>query len=84
MMRALSRLLAAGLVMLGCSHVAGAQTADDVVNKCVTAMGGRAALEKLKSRSIVGTITLSTPAAVKLPGAVLSTREPRQWPGTGR
>jgi len=62
MMRALSRLLAAGLVMLGCSHVAGAQTADDVVNKCVTAMGGRAALEKLKSRSIVGTITLSTPA----------------------
>jgi hypothetical protein len=61
-MRALSRPLATVLLLLGTSHVAWAQTADEVVNRCVTAIGGRAALEKLKSRSMVGTITLSTPA----------------------
>jgi hypothetical protein len=60
-MRVTSRPLATVLLLLGCSHVTWAQTADDVINRSVTAIGGRAALEKLKSRSMVGTITLSTP-----------------------
>lgn len=60
-MRVFSRLLIIVLLLLGCSHATWAQTVDEVVNRCVTAIGGRAALEKLKSRSMVGTITLSTP-----------------------
>jgi hypothetical protein len=39
-----------------------AQTADEVIEKSLAAMGGRAALAKVKSRSTVGTIVLSTPA----------------------
>jgi outer membrane lipoprotein-sorting protein len=38
-----------------------AQTADEVVEKALTAMGGRAALGKLTSRSAMGTISISTP-----------------------
>ena len=44
------------------ARIASAQTADDVVEKHLSAMGGRAALGKLTSRSTVGTMTLSTPA----------------------
>ena len=57
----LSRLVVA-LLLLGWTRVAWAQTADEVVDRCLTATGGRAALGKLKSRSMIGTITLSTPA----------------------
>jgi outer membrane lipoprotein-sorting protein len=39
-----------------------AQTADEVLEKSLTAIGGRAALMKLKSRSMAGSIALSTPA----------------------
>jgi outer membrane lipoprotein-sorting protein len=39
-----------------------AQTADEIIDKHLTAMGGRAALGKLTSRSTTGTMTLSTPA----------------------
>jgi len=53
-------LLIAGL-MLTCGRIAAAQTADDVVEKYLAAIGGRAALEKLTSRSTTGTITLSLP-----------------------
>ena len=38
-----------------------AQTADEVVEKALTAMGGRAALAKLTSRTATGTISVSTP-----------------------
>src|SRR5262245_55444623 len=38
-----------------------AQTADDIVEKALTAMGGRAALGKLTSRSSTGTISIATP-----------------------
>jgi outer membrane lipoprotein-sorting protein len=41
--------------------VARAQTADEVVEKALTAMGGRAALGKLTSRVSTGSITVSTP-----------------------
>jgi hypothetical protein len=61
MARIASRLVIAALI-LGSVQAASAQTADDVVEKYLTAIGGRAALGKLKSRSMIGTITLSTPA----------------------
>jgi hypothetical protein len=54
------RLIAAALI-LGWAHGASAQTADDIIEKYLTAIGGRAALAKLTSRSMTGTITLSTP-----------------------
>jgi hypothetical protein len=61
-MRVASTRLVCAALLLASAHVARAQTAEDVINKSLTAIGGRAALEKLKSRSTVGTITLSTPA----------------------
>ena len=39
-----------------------AQTADEVVEKHLAAVGGRAALAKLTSRKSTGTVTISTPA----------------------
>jgi hypothetical protein len=60
-MRPISKPLAVLLLLVG-SHAAQAQTADQIIEKSVAALGGRAALQKLKSRSMVGTITLSTPA----------------------
>jgi len=53
-------LLISGLIG-GWVQPVSAQTADEVVEKYLTAVGGRAALGKLKSRSMVGTVTLSTP-----------------------
>ena len=61
-MSVLSRRLAVALLLLAWAHVTWAQTADEVIERCLTAAGGRAALGKLKSRSTIGTITLSTPA----------------------
>ena len=61
-MKLVSSRLAVALWLLGCAHVAWAQTADEVIEKCLTAAGGRAAFGKLKSRSTTGTITLATPA----------------------
>ena len=52
--------LIAGLI-LSYGRITAAQTADDVVEKYLAAIGGRAALEKLTSRSTTGTITLSLP-----------------------
>lgn len=49
------------VLVLGWSWTASAQTADEVIEKHLTALGGRAALAKLESRLMVGTITLSTP-----------------------
>ncbi len=43
-------------------HAAAAQTADEVIERHLAAIGGRAALEKLASRVATGTITLTTPA----------------------
>jgi zinc protease len=60
-MRTKARRLLWVLLILVCAPAASAQTASEVVDKCLTALGGRAALAKLTSRSAVGTITLSTP-----------------------
>ena len=61
-MRVASGRLAVALLLVGWAQVGWAQTADEVVDRCLTAMGGRAALGKVTSRSMTGTITLSTPA----------------------
>ena len=61
-MTTVSRRLIVTAVLLGWSQVAAAQTVDEVIEKHVAAIGGRAALAKLESRLMVGTITLSTPA----------------------
>ena len=55
-----TRFLIAALI-LTCGRLASAQTADEVIEKYLAAIGGRAALEKLTSRSTTGTITVSLP-----------------------
>jgi zinc protease len=60
-MRTMSRRLLCVLPILVWAPAASAQTASEVVDKCLTALGGRAALAKVTSRSSSGTITLSTP-----------------------
>jgi hypothetical protein len=61
-MRAVSTRVAVAFLLLASAHVASAQTADEVIEKALTASGGRTAFGKLKSRSASGTITLNTPA----------------------
>jgi hypothetical protein len=56
-----SRRLVVAALALGWVQAASAQTADEIVEKHLAAIGGRAALGKLKSRTMTGTITLSTP-----------------------
>jgi outer membrane lipoprotein-sorting protein len=58
---------AAGIVLW--AGAAQAQTADEAVEKALAAMGGRAALTKLHTRVITGTITVWAPG-VDIPGAV--------------
>ena len=60
--------LVAALALL-CAGAASAQTADEVVEKTLTALGGRDALGKLTSRHTTGTIAVSTPAG-NLPGTI--------------
>lgn len=42
-------------------QIASAQTAEEIIEKSLTALGGRAAHAKLKSRSTTGTIAFATP-----------------------
>ena len=56
-----SRFALAALFVLT-AHVAAAQTADEVIEKSLAAMGGRAALEKIKTRLTTGQLTIGTPA----------------------
>jgi outer membrane lipoprotein-sorting protein len=58
----LARFVAVASLVLGWAHAAAAQTADEIVEKHIAALGGRAALGKLTSRVITGTFTVSTPA----------------------
>ena len=61
-MKHIPQRLFAVVLLLGWAHVSAAQTADEVIEKSITAMGGRAAMEKIKSRTMTGTLTLETPA----------------------
>jgi hypothetical protein len=56
------RLVVAGALVLASASAALAQTADEIIEKHLAAIGGRAALGKITSRSTTGTITLGTPA----------------------
>lgn len=56
-------------VLLAWAPVVSAQTVDEVIERSITAMGGRAAMEKIKTRSMTGTLALSTPAG-DIPGTV--------------
>ena len=53
--------LAVPLFFLASATTVWAQTADEVVEKTLAALGGRPAHAKLKSRLTTGTIVLSTP-----------------------
>lgn len=59
-MKALLNGLVAAALILAPGRSASAQTADEIVEKYLTAIGGRAALGKLTSRSTVGAMTVST------------------------
>jgi outer membrane lipoprotein-sorting protein len=61
-MKTVSRTLLAALALVGCSQAAAGQSVDDIVEKHLAASGGRAALEKVTSRVMTGTIALTTPA----------------------
>ena len=56
-----SRRLVLLTLFLGCVQLAAAQTADEIIGKHLAALGGRTALNNLKSRSLKGTISVSTP-----------------------
>jgi hypothetical protein len=73
-MRIPSNALLAATLVLTWAGMASAQTADEIVDKTLTALGGRAALSKLTSRSSTGTIVVSTPAG-ELPGTIVVTNE---------
>jgi len=68
-MKIAARRLLAVAMILGCARVASAQTADEVIEKYLAALGGRAALAKLTTRSMVGTMTLTTPGG-DVPGTI--------------
>src|SRR5688572_25731394 len=61
MTKAIARLSFVVLA-LAWAHTAAAQTADEIIEKSITAMGGRAAHEKIKSRVTTGQLTIGTPA----------------------
>ena len=60
-MTTVARRLVTAALLLGCAQAASAQTANEIIEKHLAALGGRAALGKLTSRTMTGTITLSTP-----------------------
>ena len=68
-MKILIQRFAAVAIVLAWAHASSAQTADEVIDKSIAAMGGRAAMEKIKTRASVGAIALSTPAG-DVPGTI--------------
>jgi hypothetical protein len=61
-MRTTRRRLALAAIVLIFPTAASAQTADEVVEKSIAAMGGRPAIEKIKSRIMTGELSIGTPA----------------------
>jgi hypothetical protein len=60
-MNTVARSLVLVGLLVGCGRAVSAQTADDIIEKHLAALGGRAALEKITSRTMAGTVTVSTP-----------------------
>jgi hypothetical protein len=61
-MRRAFKHLAMAMAILACASAASAQTADEIIEKSIAALGGRDAMMKLKSRVSIGDMTLQTPA----------------------
>jgi hypothetical protein len=61
MLKSGSRLFVLLVLFVCFVQLAAAQTADEIIEKHLAALGGRTALNNLKSRSMKGTIALSTP-----------------------
>jgi hypothetical protein len=68
-MRSTSVRLLLAVTFLACARMASAQTAEDIIEKCLTAQGGREAIGKITSRSIKGSIAVSSPGG-DLPGTI--------------
>ena len=69
---AVKRSLSVLLVLVGVAAwpgIASAQTADEVVDKTLAALGGREALGKLTSRHVTGKVSVTTPNG-DLPGTI--------------
>jgi outer membrane lipoprotein-sorting protein len=69
MLKATSRRLLIAIFCLAFVQAVSAQTADEIIEKHLAALGGRAALGKLTSRTAKGTITVSTPLG-DIPGSI--------------
>ena len=74
MNRVLASIAAAAIALAGAASGVQAQTADDVVEKYLAAMGGRAALAKLTSQVATGTVAISVQGA-DIPGSVEISRK---------
>lgn len=61
-MRTFTQRLVVAVLALAWAHTALAQTADEVIEKSIAAMGGRAAHEKIKTRVTTGELSIGTPA----------------------
>jgi len=57
-----NRAACAALLVVGTVTSSAAQTAEDIVERHLTAVGGRAALAKLTSRTMTGTISVTIEA----------------------
>jgi outer membrane lipoprotein-sorting protein len=70
-MKTCGRLLlcAAFVASVSGSSLASAQTVDEIVEKALTALGGREALGKITSRAAAGKITVATPGG-DIPGTI--------------
>jgi len=61
-MTSAARFVLALMLAAAGAQAAWAQTADEIIEKSIAAMGGRAAHARIKTRAMAGTITLQTPA----------------------
>lgn len=66
----LAKRLLVVVALWGWAWPASAQTVDEVIEKHLAAIGGRAALAKLQSRQMVGTMTLSLPVGGDVTGSI--------------